>query len=465
MKAITTEPCFAMKLLSRRTSLLALAAFLVGLATTTRSQSWETILTIPDAHVPPNPSILPIFSASPTNKSELLLGAAAGSSFDLYRLNLADNSWQGQVLFDPPRGVRELAFDPGSQSLFAVRYNEDPFTGRQIWKSSDQGGSWVVVDSFAGSLSGFAADDLGNLYISGTTNLANGGTATWFVRKSSDHGTTWNTVDRVLNASPAVMHFVPGAQGGLFAAGNRVSGGDLLWTVRRSRDGGATWTQVESFYRSGKYTSATAIASDGQGRIYVAGYSGPDPLQWEVRMSENGGASWKTISPPGATAQYNASSAGIALDLSGNLILSGLLDAWAVARRSPDGAWQDVEFPFGTESGWVPSSATGVAVDAAGNLFVVGRLRSGWPGTITESLAVQKLAASVLPPLTLKRVDNSLTVSWPAAVSGAKLESTDTLDPGAPWAEAPTPPVVIGDKQTVTAGIEPGPKFFRLRKP
>lgn len=398
------------------------------------------------------------FGPPESGNSRLIVGMYADDQ-DLYRINLTNGAFQGQLLTDPPFGVRRLAYDAASGNLFAISY-----FGWQVRLSSNQGALWTLVDSFADAAypSGLVVDNAGNIYVCGNTNAANG-SPTWFVRKSSDHGLTWSTVDRLSNAgATGGILFVPGNQGGLFVAGWRSTG---VWTVRRSRDAGATWQQVDSFGLSGKGTYAQAMASDARGRIFVAGYSSPDPVRWEVRMSENGGITWKTISPPNATAQINGVPWGIVVDWAGNLLVAGTLDAWAVARRTPDGLWHEPEFPFGAEAGWVPSQASAVTIDTVGNVLVAGRVRSGWPGTIINTMVIQKLAPTVLPPLRIERSDNAVILSWPAAVGGIHLESTSSFDPGTTWAPVPDAPTLGPTEWSVQLPLTGNARFFRLRQP
>lgn len=251
---------------------------------------------------------------------------------------------------------------------------------------------------------------------------------------------------------------MPGTHGGLFVL---VQTSSAAWTVRRSRDGGTSWLQVDN-YKPGLSTVATSIISDLRGRIYVAGYTVGEPWRWEVRQSDNGGTSWKTISPKTATAQYNGVAGGIAIDPSGNLFIAGSLDAWAVARRTPEGVWQEPEFPLGSD---FPSQANAITVDAVGNVFVAGRVWSSKSGTRAEGLLVQRLAATTLPPLEASQTGGGLALSWPAAVGSAVLESCDAIGlQDAVWVPVTTPPVIVENRAIVTleAAVT---RFFRLRKP
>ena len=62
------------------------------------------------------------------------------------------------------------------------------------------------------------------------------------------------------------------------------------------------------------------------------------------------------------------------------------------------------------------------------------------------------------PALSVSRSAGSVTISWPAAVTGFTLESTDSL-PAPSWT-----PVSVGANNSVTITIGSGNKFYRLRK-
>lgn len=68
-----------------------------------------------------------------------------------------------------------------------------------------------------------------------------------------------------------------------------------------------------------------------------------------------------------------------------------------------------------------------------------------------------------MPTLTIRRSDQALIASWPAAASDCRLESSDTLVNPA-WTEFGVEPVQAGDEMTVTFVPEGAAMFFRLSK-
>jgi hypothetical protein len=86
----------------------------------------------------------------------------------------------------------------------------------------------------------------------------------------------------------------------------------------------------------------------------------------------------------------------------------------------------------------------------------------------SEGLQVFDLAlgnTQDLPALGIARSGSSLTITWPASVTGAVLETTRQLAPTANWSPAAEAPVVVGDQNVVTIQIGAGSRFFRLKKP
>ena len=69
-----------------------------------------------------------------------------------------------------------------------------------------------------------------------------------------------------------------------------------------------------------------------------------------------------------------------------------------------------------------------------------------------------------LAELKIRRVGNSVVISWPVKFAGFTLQGTPALSLPAPWLNLATPAVVVGDQYTVTEPIGGGNRFYRLKK-
>jgi hypothetical protein len=294
------------------------------------------------------------------------------------------------------------------------------------------------------------ADDAGNLFVTGSAGYDSTGlNGHWVVRKSTDHGQTWATVDNYPNAVPHKIHFLSGTNGGLFVVGYR--NGGSTWTVRRSRDSGASWSVVDSLPGI-----AYGVSSDSAGNVYVVGQSGG----WTVRQSSNGGNTWQTIYSDSST---SFGAYDIAADNLGNLWVTGSYDlGWGVLRRDPAGVWQPMEFlgPTGASSGINLSSGQGIAVDRAGNVFVTGYIRDD----VTLPFRwVLFRRLSDTPVLRTAVLGQNLVLSWAASYQGFILQSATTLVNGGDWQDSNLTPTGIGDQNVVNVSATNATGFFRLR--
>jgi hypothetical protein len=209
-----------------------------------------------------------------------------------------------------------------------------------VRRSSNSGVTWSTVDLYqyaAGQYidaTGFAADDSGNVYVVGWgrdagTKRNPSGNLHWLVRRSTDGGNTWAVVDDLLETSGAhAAGFVPGA--GVFVVGVPYPGSSSSWLVRRSLTGAqGTWSTVDGPIAGG---AAQGVCSDSQGNIYVVG------------------AQFITTATKPRITGYNA---------------------WVV-RKSSDGGntWTTVDsFNYANTQS---ASANGVARNAAGTVVAVG---------------------------------------------------------------------------------------------
>jgi len=250
-----------------------------------------------------------------------------------------------------------------------------------IRRSTDAGVTWTTVDDFSmGGLSGHFAgptditvDASGDVFVSGVSYSAN--TPLWTIRKGVG-GSLFSTIDLLGTSSQAnaiLVHPIAG----LLAAGAK--GG--AWEVRRSTDGGATWRDVDIFQLSrNNPAAALGIGADTSGNLYVVGRGrASNGMHWLVRKSSNGGSSFATVDD---FMSGNAEGRHFAQTANGNLFVVGVannsgLNRWIV-RKSVGGtaAWTTIDdYRYDTVFYTEPYA---MAPDALGNLFVGGTGGGHW---------------------------------------------------------------------------------------
>ena len=176
---------------------------------------------------------------------------------------------QTWTTLDLPGSAAALTTSP--HGLFAVGSTDYWWT---VWRSTNNGATWSTVDTFqlgwGTTARGIAADASGNLFVVGYAMFDSAPTR-WIVRRSSDGGTSWTTVDNYVSAagnhSTAQAVTVDNA-GRLWVAGNDVGS----WLVRRSDDRGASWVNSDVFLIPGRFPVAYGLAADVAGNVFAAGY-------------------------------------------------------------------------------------------------------------------------------------------------------------------------------------------------
>jgi tetratricopeptide (TPR) repeat protein len=318
------------------------------------------------------------------------------------------NTWQG----GPATELYGFCLAPSGSLFMAGRVCDDPAKGERqtmdwyVRRSMDQGATWTTRDWIHCGTGGkpwcrvVQAAPTGEIYAAGHTgtNQGYGGWA-WLVRKSSDDGESWTTVDTVFDRqsvhTPMAIGFGP--KGSVFVAGKLH--GDIterhgVWTVRRSLDGGATWATVDSYQAAPDHGAvAIGIAVDPSGIVYVAGMAsgmaegGLMTDQWVVRRSADGGATWVTIDDleigRRKPENFSALSGPMAMAIapSGAILVCGYMTPpdnivrWLVRQGvpSPNGAihWTTID-----NYQMVPgkfSRTNCVTTDKLGNIYVTGR--------------------------------------------------------------------------------------------
>lgn len=190
--------------------------------------------------------------------------------------------------------------------VFVVGYGLGPavqYKGRTVYpaawvvrRSRDGGATWATVDSFLfvqknvinnATAYSVGADSSGDVYVVGTAGSNEGNVQHWIVRRSTDGGNSWSTVDDFAPSAGAIPYPSPtpralgsDANGNLFVAGtvrlgpsNATETKTVQWLVRESQGGTGSWQTVDTFqYVSGEDSQAYTLTCDSSGHTYVAGY-------------------------------------------------------------------------------------------------------------------------------------------------------------------------------------------------
>jgi hypothetical protein len=264
-----------------------------------------------------------------------------------------------------------------------------------VRKSSDGGITWATMDDFFGPgvgagayATGVLAHNSSGIYVMGYGDSATTGSGrkvtyviSMVVRRSTDHGATWSTVDNFSGAQPSGAA-ITDSGAGIFVGGLG-SGGSI---VRFSSSGNAnTWSTVDS-YTPSLGAEPYAAGTDANGNVYFAGWVGAGTKQcsyadWFVRRSTDNGVTWSnadSLPPQGTPCGLSAIVHGFGLDSSDNIVTVGIDDYGTLApfwltRSSASGvagAWSNTD-----EYQYAPgvfTSGTAICRDTAGNLFATG---------------------------------------------------------------------------------------------
>jgi len=230
-----------------------------------------------------------------------------------------------------------------------------------VRKSYVDGSEWSTVDEFAlpGAQTtiaqGLATDARGKLYVAGysdepLTDCQPLGRKHWLVRQGRDGARSWATVDDFGHQHSASAMAILSTPEGLFVAGsgwNGNYGSGKRWLVRKGTadgQGNFRWQTVDEFqlkeHIQGFRSQAQVLAQDNQGNLFVVGRSyldvdGMPSGHWVVRRASRAGIDWQ----PGDTFQSDpgrfATASGVVVDGAGELYVVGQ----AMGRESGSGHW------------------------------------------------------------------------------------------------------------------------------
>jgi hypothetical protein len=231
-------------------------------------------------------------------------------------------------------------------------------------------------------------------------------------------------------------------------------------TVKYSGAGTALWTNVYPSRGFDFRTSATAMAVDGSGNVFVTGYVFGDGGSYDyatVAYSGTGAQLWTNFYDGLWHGDDYASA--VAADNSGNVFVTGYENfgqAYATIAYSVAGVplWTNRYSGGGPN---LPLTKSSLAVSPDGAIYVTGA--SGGNG---YDFATVKY---VMPRLSIARAGGkALMVSWPLPFADYVLQYNNDLGT-TNWMEKAEPPMTNATSQFILVTPSMGQRFYRLRKP
>jgi hypothetical protein len=239
----------------------------------------------------------------------------------------------------------------------------------------------VMIDPFSDPL------------LPGSPGLFLGGSSSLGAVLHLDQSTTPDTLLPSDPTASVVERLGTDALGNLYSAGSITVGSQSSWQVRKSQDAGATWTTVDnaSTWAPKGDSTALGVTADASGNIYVCGQaylsSTARSPYWVIRKGANYGQNWTKV----YTSTKNiAIGAGVQFVPAVPGKHAG--GVFAAGRQTPGGVTQwtvlrsrNLGLSWETVDAWAPGKnssavATGVTSDSQGNLFVIGYDGSSTPG-------------------------------------------------------------------------------------
>jgi hypothetical protein len=389
-----------------------------------------------------------VFVAKYDNAGSLVWAQAdGGSGYDVgngIALDAAGNSYVTGFFYSSVATFGNITLtNSGQSSIFIVKY--DP-AGNVLWAKQAGGSSFDVGLAIA-------ADAAGNCYVTGNfysptaafaagITLTNSGLNDIFVAK----------YDTLGNALWARQVKGPGDD---FGYGITVDGGGNSYIT-------GTFSSPVATFRAG-----VTLTNSGHNDVFAARYDPAGTVVWARSAVGSSDDYSYAITLDTATNLYlagdffstNATFGGIVLTNAGShAVFAAKYNSAGTAIWAKQAGGTNVE------------SATGVAVDVAGNSYLAGYFTS--TNASFDSVSVTNTGGRDIflaqidgdpPTLGFTPSAGQLVFSWPTNQFGFILESNSAVDSIKGWSSVPSTPVILGTQKVVT-NAPPGTSFFRLRK-
>lgn len=285
--------------------------------------------------------------------------------WQLQQTSNAGNSWlvadEFQLAANRSASANTISVNPANGNLFisGTAVDESSVNHWITRRSLDSGSSFIDSDNFnhqtgyASIANGSVVDSGGNIYVVGYGMTSSSGQK-WIVRKSTDQGDTWITVDAYnIGMYPASAKAVLSNGVDIFVVGNVQSGSTNNAVIRKSSDGGSSWVEKGSYqYAPFQLSEYNSIVRDSFGNLYVSGtfVDSAGVKHWLIRKSTDNGDGFTNLVDynfaPGKDSEVHK----LSVDAAGNIYAAGEMVAadgtryWVLQKSKDQGvSWRTID--------------------------------------------------------------------------------------------------------------------------
>ncbi|MFL5754278.1 MAG: SBBP repeat-containing protein [Bacteroidia bacterium] len=304
----------------------------------------------------------------------------------------------------------------------------------------DSGGNlvWTVFFNGSGnSVDGgvdIAVDAAGNVYVAGNTTSLTQGVNYVAIKYDSSGAQVWaNEFNGSGNGDETARAMVLDAAGNIYITGTAIGGTSLAnyGTVKFTNTGSIQWS-AEYNGSGNAYDAANDLATDNSGNVYVTGASVASGSSFydfaTVKYSSSGAQLW--VKEFNGSGNVDDQANGIAVDAAGNVYVTGQSDKPVGAQEkmnyltlmydtNGNVQWSD-EYNGPSDN---DDAAIDIALDQNGNAYVTGK-----SGSIGASLGITTIKYCTAPPI--PTISQSGSVLTSSAASGNQWYLNGTLIPG-----------------------------------
>jgi len=377
--------------------------------------------------------------------------SGAGVALWTNRYNGPGNSHVNALAVDGSGNVFVTGYSPGSGSSGDYATIAYSGAGVPLWTNRYNGPGNGDDEPQA-----VAVDGGGNVFVTGYsagTNVYPYNSDYATIKYSGAGVPLWtNRYNGSGNNSDSATAVAVDGSGNVFVTGNSA-------TLAYSGAGVPLWTNTDF--------SSAAIAVDGSGNVFVTGtsYGSGSPSDYAtIGYSGAGMPLWTNrYNGPGNGSDY---AYAVAVDASGSVFVTGFETGSGSSYDYATIKYSGAGVPLWTNRYNGPANnddlATAVAVDGSGNVFVTGE---SWNGSSYDYVTIKYTSAGA-PLLTIARTaKNTVAVSWPSPSLGFTLQQNTSGVASLNWSNVVTTPSDNGTTKTVILNPPAERAFYRLIHP